>query len=120
MSKKKQTSPKPRPESAEVNASWKAEGSVEAFRHLGRRLASGEQLFPPVLLTGQARREHVRSTLREDHVTRIEQRDQGRARHDEIPNAVLHPQQGLQCPGDIQQRVQVETLDVAGLDGRHG
>ncbi|WP_299822553.1 DUF2252 family protein [uncultured Jannaschia sp.] len=33
--------------------------------------------MPPVLLTGQARREHVRSTLREDHAARIEQRSYG-------------------------------------------
>ena len=34
-------------------------------------------MVPPVLLKGQARREHVRSTLREDHARRIEQQEKG-------------------------------------------
>ncbi|MER0239508.1 DUF2252 family protein [Fulvimarina sp. MAC8] len=57
--------------------SRKASGKVEAFRDLCHRITSGEQIVPPVLLRGQARREHVRSTLREDHAQRIEQRSQG-------------------------------------------
>lgn len=57
--------------------SHKAESRVEAFRDLSRRIADGEQVVPPVLLTGEARRRHVRSTLREDHAARIEERNHG-------------------------------------------
>ena len=63
-------------EQVEVKPSRKASGKVEAFRELSRRIADGDQVVPPILLTGQARREHVRSTLREDHAQRIEQRNQ--------------------------------------------
>lgn len=55
----------------------KAEGRVEQFRALSERMADGSELVPPTLLKGQARREHVRSTLREDHARRIEQQDSG-------------------------------------------
>ena len=64
-----------------------AEGRVESLRDLARRTAAGEQIVPPVLLTGQARREHVRSTLREDHAARIEQRSHGaREKFDALAN----------------------------------
>lgn len=67
------------------SVSQKADGRVEAFRELSGRLAAGEQVVPPILLSGQARREHVRSTLREDHAARIEQRSQGaRTKFDEL------------------------------------
>jgi len=70
---------------AEVKPSRKASGRVELFRDLSGRIASGEQVVPPVLLTGQARREHVRSTLREDHAQRIEQRNHdAREKFDEL------------------------------------
>ena len=69
-----------RTEAAEVEVSWRAEGRVEAFRDLARRIAAGEEVVPPVMLTGQARRAHVRSTFREDHAARIEQRAYGARR----------------------------------------
>ncbi|OXT00560.1 hypothetical protein B7H23_10670 [Notoacmeibacter marinus] len=53
----------------------KSGGKVDEFRKLAERIANGEEVIPPVLLTGQARRRHVRSTLREDHADRIEQRN---------------------------------------------
>ncbi len=60
-------------------------GRVEAFRELARRVAAGEQVDDPVLLTGQARRLHVRSTIREDHEQRIEQQSSGsRLKFDEL------------------------------------
>ena len=68
---------KPDGAAAGAKPSRKAEGRVESFRALARRVATGEEVVPPVLLTGQARREHVRSTLREDHAARIEQRSHG-------------------------------------------
>lgn len=71
--KTKETDPAP----AVDAAPRKAEGAAEAFADLARRIASGERLLPPAQLTGQARREHVRSTVREDHVGRIEQRSLG-------------------------------------------
>ncbi|SFB86813.1 DUF2252 domain-containing protein [Tropicimonas isoalkanivorans] len=63
--------------SKEIKPSRKAGGRIDRFRALSERITAGEQLFPPVLLTGQARREHVRATLREDHANRIEQRSYG-------------------------------------------
>ncbi|MGJ3232731.1 MAG: DUF2252 domain-containing protein [Oceanicaulis sp.] len=61
----------------EFQTSWRAGGQVEAYRELAERIASGGAPVPPVLLTGQARRAHVRSTLREDHAARIENREHG-------------------------------------------
>ena len=61
---------------SEVKVAQKASGRVEAFRKLSQRIADGDELVPPLFLTGQARREHVRSTLREDHAQRIEQNSQ--------------------------------------------
>ncbi|WP_414831740.1 DUF2252 domain-containing protein [Afifella sp. YEN Y35] len=72
-------------QSADIKPARKASGQRDAFRDLAQRIASGEHIVPPVLLTGQARREHVRSTLREDHAQRIEQRNHGaRAKFDEL------------------------------------
>jgi uncharacterized protein (DUF2252 family) len=62
---------------ADIQPAHKASGRVDGFRDLAERIAAGTQVVPPALLTGQARREHVRSTLREDHATRIEQRSHG-------------------------------------------
>ena len=55
----------------------KSAGRIEKFRKLSQRISEGEELLPPVLLKGQARREHIRSTLREDHARRIEQQEKG-------------------------------------------
>ena len=55
----------------------KASGRVESFRSLATRIAEGEQIVPPSYLTGLPRRHHVRSTLREDHQTRIEEKASG-------------------------------------------
>lgn len=43
----------------------------DAFADLARRRAEGEVAFTPRVLSGFARRCHVRQTLREDHATRI-------------------------------------------------
>ncbi len=64
---------------SEVQPTQKAEGKVQSFRKLAEALAGGAQIVPPRFLTGQARRLHVRSTLREDHASRIESRSQGAA-----------------------------------------
>ena len=61
----------------EVKPTQKASGKVENYRKLAEAIDAGEQLFPPRLLTGIARRQHVRSTLREDHASRIENRAPG-------------------------------------------
>jgi len=55
----------------------KAEGRVDAYRDLAERIARGEQIVPPALLSGHERRRHVRATLREDHQNRIEERASG-------------------------------------------
>lgn len=57
--------------------SQKSEGRIEDFRALTQRIADGEVVTVPVALSGQARREHVRGTLREDHARRIEDRHPG-------------------------------------------
>jgi uncharacterized protein (DUF2252 family) len=71
-----------RPPSAEV----RVEGShieldgqdrCEQYRRFAEARAAGEVMSPPHLLTGQARREHVRRTLLEDHRRRIHNRPQG-------------------------------------------
>lgn len=62
---------------SDLQPSRKSEGRVDAFRELTGRIADGAVVTVPVLLDGQARREHVRETLREDHARRIEQRDAG-------------------------------------------
>lgn len=77
MSKARRKKTDTREATAEVKVSRKAEGSVDHFRELARRIASQERVVPPVLLTGQGRRQHVRSTLREDHAARIEHRSSG-------------------------------------------
>ncbi len=55
----------------------KASGRVDSFRSLAERIAEGAQVVPPRMLTGLDRRHHVRSTLREDHQTRIEEESHG-------------------------------------------
>ncbi|WOI56127.1 DUF2252 domain-containing protein [Palleronia sp. LCG004] len=64
-------------ETVKKPASHKAGQRVELFRDLAERIAGREVIVPPRMLTGTARRHHVRSTLREDHATRIEQRNHG-------------------------------------------
>ncbi|MDN2566850.1 DUF2252 domain-containing protein [Aquibium sp. A9E412] len=76
---------KTRRQGAGIKPSRKAEGRVEGFRTLAGRIAAGEEAGPPAALSGQARREHVRSTIREDHARRIEQRSLGaREKFDEL------------------------------------
>ena len=61
----------------QIRPSVKATGKVEPYRRLSEALDDGSGMLPPTLLSGQARRHHVRSTLREDHATRIETRASG-------------------------------------------
>ncbi len=77
MSKTRKKKTQAEDATAEIKVSKKADGSVEHFRKLAQRIASQERVIPPVLLTGQGRRQHVRSTLREDHAARIEHRSFG-------------------------------------------
>lgn len=49
----------------------------EQYKRYAEARASGEVMSPPHLLTGQARREHVRRTLLEDHRRRIHNQPQG-------------------------------------------
>ena len=48
----------------------------DAFRDLAHARARGEMVFLPRHLTGHERRRHVRQTIREDHETRIANRDE--------------------------------------------
>ncbi|MBJ3761421.1 DUF2252 family protein [Maribius pontilimi] len=61
----------------DASVSARADGRVDAYRELAERIAGGAQVVPPAMLSGEARRMHIRSTLREDHASRIEQRAQG-------------------------------------------
>ncbi|WP_102109059.1 DUF2252 domain-containing protein [Oceaniglobus roseus] len=68
----------------------KSDGRVEAFAKLAKRIGEGEQIVPPVYLEGEARRRHVRSTLREDHQTRIEERSSGaEEKFDELADSLF-------------------------------
>ncbi|XBQ16963.1 MAG: DUF2252 family protein [Oceanicaulis sp.] len=88
--KKAGARPEAEREETDIQSSWKAEGRTEAFADLAKRIAAGEPVVPPAQLTGQARREHVRATLREDHASRIEQRDHGaRRKFDELAGDVF-------------------------------
>ncbi len=67
-----------------------ATSRVESFRELAERIADGEQIVPPRLLTGHDRRQHVRSTLREDHATRIVEEASGtREKFDELADSLF-------------------------------
>ena len=78
------------PDEEPVKAAWKHGGRREAFRDLAKRVAAGEPVMPPAQLNGQARREHVRAVLREDHAGRIEQKDPGAAqKFDELADDFL-------------------------------
>src|SRR6056297_3179412 len=61
----------------DVQVVRKSEGRVDAFAKLAERIAEGEAIVPPTLLSGLTRRLHVRTTMREDHQNRIEQRAHG-------------------------------------------
>ncbi len=60
-----------------VEPVMRSSGRAASFHDLAERISRGEQLFPPRMLTGLDRRNHVRSTLREDHQTRIEEQAHG-------------------------------------------
>ena len=53
---------------------------VEAFAQVARRRSEGEPVFLPIQQRGNARRAHVRQTLREDHQTRITDNAKGAQR----------------------------------------
>ncbi|WP_375261794.1 DUF2252 domain-containing protein [Palleronia sp.] len=79
---------KAKEEAATVEPVVKASGRIESFRELAKKIAGGEQIIPPAHLTGIARRHHVRSTLREDHQTRIEQKAAGaREKFEKLANS---------------------------------
>jgi len=71
---KKQTKAKTK---TKIEHRHKAQSQVSQFADLAKRIAKGDQVMPPALLTGTARRRHLRSTLREDHAQRIEQQAHG-------------------------------------------
>lgn len=64
--------------------------TLEQYRRYAEARAAGEVLVPPQLLTGYARRLHVRHTLLEDHSSRIENRPEGaQAKFDELAKDVF-------------------------------
>ena len=115
-SKKKSTKGETR--ETQVQPSRKAEGRVEGFRGLAERIAAGEQVVLPALLSGQWRREHVRSTLREDHATRIEQRSHGaKAKFDELADDFSpEGKRPAQTPEDANAAFQAAVDTARGAD----
>lgn len=75
----KRTTRKPaRPRRREPAAPARRRGDrVEAYRRLATQIASDVGATGPSTLLGQARREHVRATVREDHGARIQERAAG-------------------------------------------
>ncbi len=70
--------PEPRPDDHEAShVELDGRDRSEQFRRYAESRAAGEVMSPPHLLYGQARREHVRRTLLEDHRRRIRNRPQG-------------------------------------------
>lgn len=62
----------------------------EAFQQLAQARARGEMVMLPRQLTGEARRQHVRQTIREDHAQRINlQSDDAQAKFDEIEDSLF-------------------------------
>ena len=80
MTKTTARKPRRKAPSDQTPIAERAEGRVDAYRALSERLVSHRDMVPPVLLTGEARRMHVRSTIREDHAVRIAQRATGARR----------------------------------------
>lgn len=63
---------------------------VEAFRVLAEARARGEMVFLPRHLHGEERRRHVRQTIREDHETRIDERNaDARAKFDKLHGSLF-------------------------------
>jgi uncharacterized protein (DUF2252 family) len=63
---------------------------VEAFRVLAEARAAGEMVLIPRMLTGNDRRVHVRETLREDHETRIANKDlEAQQKFDKLAGSVF-------------------------------
>ncbi len=79
MAKSKKTTARKKQSRAESpdEPAHRAGDRVEQFRRMALDIAADEAVVQPTLLQGQARREHVRSTLREDHKNRIEERSAG-------------------------------------------
>ncbi|WP_187336452.1 DUF2252 domain-containing protein [Novosphingopyxis iocasae] len=81
----------------------------EAYERLAERFAAEAAVPLPTFLTGQARREHVRATILEDHVERIDQRAEGtRAKFDALAKSLFAFFRGTAL---------VFYRDMAGTDG---
>ncbi|SHI75727.1 DUF2252 domain-containing protein [Wenxinia saemankumensis] len=88
----------------------KAEKRTEAFARLAAAIAEERTVVPPAFLTGQARREHVRSTLREDHARRIEDRiPAAQVKFDKLAGSLFSFFRGTAL---------LFYRDIAGQDGR--
>ena len=73
-SKPAQTSQKPLPDEESPHAEQPTASRYQNFAKLALRRAEGDFVMLPCTLRGNARRLHVRQTLREDHVQRIYRR----------------------------------------------
>ncbi|KHK92455.1 DUF2252 domain-containing protein [Novosphingobium malaysiense] len=61
----------------QVHTKRRGEKRAQAYRRLAQRYAEEAAVTLPTVLTGQARREHVRATILEDHAERLEAHAQG-------------------------------------------
>ncbi|QFT98253.1 hypothetical protein FIU85_13150 [Roseovarius sp. THAF8] len=65
------------PDPPEKSIDARYERRSKAFGRLSAAIAEGKYLVPPKFLQGQARRLHVRTTIREDHAARITESSKG-------------------------------------------
>ena len=80
-----------RSETPDDDAAATSVGRHAQFAAFARRVAAGEVIVPPQLLPREQRRLHVRATLREDHVERIQSRpDQAQAKFDKLARSPFH------------------------------
>lgn len=79
MAKVKSSRSKPvkQPDPPEKSITDRYERRSKAFARLSENIAEGKYLVPPKFLEGQARRLHVRTTIREDHAARISESSKG-------------------------------------------
>ncbi|WP_082630943.1 DUF2252 domain-containing protein [Roseovarius atlanticus] len=78
------------PEPPEKSIEDRYERRSKAFARLSAAIGEGKYLVPPKFLDGQARRLHVRTTIREDHAARISEGSKGaRDKFDKLTDSLF-------------------------------
>lgn len=79
------------PDPPEKSIEDRYERRSKAFARLSAGIAAGKYLVPPKFLEGQARRLHVRTTIREDHSARIsESSKEAQDKFDKLSDGLFH------------------------------